>query len=329
MDGIAEYETGMQHAMAIYYGLLDHFFFGDSTMPSLRRIVAATDFSVFSERVIQRAAQLAKQHQAELHLMHVVRPLDLYPGLSAGPDAFGQGDEDLRQNEQNRLETMAAGLADDFGIEVLPISRLGRAHAEIASYAREISADLLAAGARGESTLMDLVLGSTVSRILRVAPCPVLIVRNAAADPYGHVVAAVDFSPASAVVLEYAVLLAGGARVQALHVLGSEVEQRLRRAKADRVDVTGWLARLEGDAEAKLAALLAAAPDEAAIERVVRPGFAPAVICECIETNQADLIVVGRHGHGGGLQDWLLGSVSKDVALAASCDVLVIAPSAV
>lgn len=295
-------------------------------MPSLRRIVVATDFSDFSERVVQRAAQLAKQHQAELHLMHVVRPLDLYPGLTMGPDEFGHHDEELLQAEQGRLEAMAAGLASQLGIRILPVSRLGRAHTEIAAYAQEVSADLLVAGARGENTLMDLFLGSTASRLLRVAPCPVLIVRNPGDEPYRRVLAAVDFSPVSDAVVAHAVLLAGGAPVQALHVLGSEVEQRLRRARADRVDVTGWLERLRGDAEAKLAALLAAVPSGAAIERLVQPGFAPAAICECIETDRADLVVLGRHGHGGGLQDWLLGSVSKDVALAAACDVLIIGP---
>lgn len=295
-------------------------------MPSLRCIVAATDFSAFSERVVQRAAQLAKKHQAELHLMHVVRPLDLYPGLTMGPDEFGNQDEELLVTEQGRLETMATSLAGQLGIRVLPVGRLGRAHTEIAAYAQEVSADLLAAGARGENTLMDLFLGSTVSRLLRVAPCPVLIVRNPAEDPYRRVLAAVDFSPVSATVVAHAVLLAGDAPVQVLHVLGSEVEQRLRRAKADRVDVTAWLERLQGDAEAKLAALLAEVPSGAAIERLVLPGFAPAAICECAETHRADLVVLGRHGHGGGLQDWLLGSVSKDVALAASCDVLLIGP---
>lgn len=295
-------------------------------MPSLRRIVVATDFSSFSEQVVQRAAQLAKQHQAELHLMHVVRPLDLYPGLTMGPDEFGHHDEELLQAEQGRLETMAANFATQLGIRTLPVSRLGRAHTEIAAYAQEVSADLLVAGARGENTLMDLFLGSTASRLLRVAPCPVLIVRNPADEPYRQVLAAVDFSPVSVTVVAHAVLLSGGAPVQVLHVLGSEVEQRLRRAKADRVDVTGWLERLRSEAETKLAALLAAVPDGAAIGRLVQPGFPPAAICECIETNRADLVILGRHGHGGGLQDWLLGSVSKDVALAAPCDVLIIGP---
>ncbi|MDP1646529.1 MAG: universal stress protein [Thiobacillus sp.] len=295
-------------------------------MPSIRCIVAATDFSSFSERAVQRAASIAKQHNAEMHLLHVVRPLDLYPGLTLGPDKFGRHDQDLQQAEQTRLDAMAATLASQFGIRIRPVTRLGRAHTEIAAYAQEVSADLVAAGARGESTLMDLFLGSTASRLLRVATCPVLIVRKPAAEPYRQVLAAVDFSPVSAAVVSHALSLAGGARVEALHVLGSEVEQRLRKAKFVQVDVTDWLARLRTEAEKQLEALLAPIENSAAVGRLVQPGFPPAAICQCIEEGHADLVVLGRHGHGGSLQDWLLGSVSKDVAFAAACDVLLISP---
>jgi nucleotide-binding universal stress UspA family protein len=111
-----------------------------------------------------------------------------------------------------------------------------------------------------------------------------------------------------------------------LHVLGSEVEQRLRKAKFVEVDVTDWLTRLRSEAEKKLEALLAPVENSAAVGRLVLPGFSPAVICQCIEEGHADLVVLGRHGHGGGLQEWLLGSVSKDVAFSAECDVLLITP---
>jgi len=296
-------------------------------MPNLRCIVATTDFSDFSERVVQRAARLASQHDAELHLLHVVRPLDLYPGLTLAPDEFSHTDQDLLQSEQSRLDAMAASLASQSGIRVHTATRLGRAHTEIAAYAQDVSADLVVAGARGENTLMDLFLGSTASRLLRVAPCPVLIVRYPADAPYRRVLAAVDFSPVSAVVIDHALSLAGGAPVQTLHVLGSEVEQRLRRAKSDQVDITGWLDQLRREAEKKLDALLASIESSAAVGRLIQPGFPPAAICQCIEESHADLVVLGRHGYGGGLQDWLLGSVSKDVALAAACDVLLISPS--
>jgi nucleotide-binding universal stress UspA family protein len=293
-------------------------------MPSIRRIVAATDFSAFSERAVQRAARIARQQGAELHLLHVVRPLDLYPGLTLGPDEFGQHDRDLQQAEQSRLDAMAADLAGQFGIPVQAVTRLGRAHTEIAAYAQEASADLVVAGARGESTLLDLFLGSTASRLLRATTHPVLIVRKTADEPYRQVLAAVDLSPVSDSVIVHALGLADGARVDALHVLGSEVEQRLRKAKFVQIDITDWLARLRSEAGKQLDARLASIENSAAVGRLVQPGFPPAAICQCIEDTHADLVVLGRHGHGGGLQDWMLGSVSKDVAFASSCDVLLI-----
>ena len=295
-------------------------------MPSLRCIVAATDFSAFSQRAVQRAAHIARQHHAEMHLLHVVRPLDLYPGLTLGPDELGQHDQELQQAEHTRLDAMAATLSGEFGIRIHPVTRLGRPHNEIAAYAQSVAADLVVAGARGESTLMDLFLGSTASRLLRVATCPVLIVRKPADEPYRQVLAAVDFSPVSASVLGHAVSLADGANVEALYVMGSEVEQRLRKAKFVQIDITDWLARQRAEAEKQLDALLGTVESAKTVGRRVQPGFAPAVICQHIEASHADLVVLGRHGYGGGLQDWLLGSVSKDVALAAGCDVLLISP---
>jgi len=289
-------------------------------------IVAATDFSEFSGRAVQRAARIAKQHDAEMHLLHVVRPLDLYPSLTLTPDEFGHSDQELQQAEQTRVEDVAASLSTQFGIRVRPVTRLGRAHTEIAAYAQEVAADLVVAGSRGESTLMDLFLGSTVSRLLRVATCPVLIVKKPADEPYRKVLAAVDFSPVSAAVLSHAFGLADGARVETLHVLGSEVEERLRKAKFVRVDIADWLARQRTAAEQQLDALLAPVEQGAPVGRLVQSGFPPATICQSIKEDQVDLVVLGRHGYGGGLQDWLLGSVSKDVAHAAACDVLLISP---
>ncbi len=295
-------------------------------MSSIRKIVVATDFSAFAERAVNRAAHVARQHAAELHLLHVVRPLDLYPGLSLASGESTRHDEDMQQAEQTRLDAMAAGLSSQFGTAVHTANRLGRAHSEIAAYAHEITADLVVAGSRGESSLVDLFMGSTASRLLRVSRCPVLIVKKPADASYRQVLAAVDFSPGSEMVVRLAQALAGEARLDILHVLGSEVEQRLRKARLDQVDIAGWLARLRDGAEQQLQALLATIEHSESLGHAILPGFAPAAICQCIEENRVDLVVLGRHGHGGGLQDWLLGSVSKDVAHAAACDVLLINP---
>lgn len=290
-------------------------------------IVAATDFSAFSERVGQRAAHIAKQHDAELHLLHAVQPLDLYPGLTLTPDESGHHDQVQQEAEQTRLDALATTLAEQFGIRIRTVTRLGRAHTEIADYAQKVSADLLVAGSRGENTLLDLLLGSTASRLLRVATCPVLIVKNPADAPYRQVLAAVDFSPVSNAVVTHALSLAGGSSVEALHVLGTEVEERLRKAKYVQVDISDWLTRQGEEADKQMESLLQVIDKGEGVSRLALPGSPPAVICQHAEKTHTDLLVLGRHGHGGGLQEWLLGSVSKDVAQAAACDVLIINPS--
>jgi nucleotide-binding universal stress UspA family protein len=54
----------------------------------------------------------------------------------------------------------------------------------------------------------------------------------------------------------------------------------------------------------------------------VEMGHVPTRIFELARHWHSDLIVIGRHGHAG-LEGYLLGSVSKDIAQAAECDVLV------
>lgn len=296
-------------------------------MPSLRTIVAATDFSDFSERVVHRAAQMAQQHGSTMHLLHVVRPLELYPSLTLTQDEFSRHDEDFQEAERTRLQAMASSVADTFGITVETATRLGRAHTEIGAYADAVSADLVVIGARGENTLMDLFVGSTAARLMRGIHHPVLIVRKPATEAYARVLAAVDFSPLSADVVTYALSLASGAEVEALHVQGSEVEHRLRRAKYEQVDIADWLARLRGEAERQLDALLAPVEHGASVTRRVVAGFPPAALCQYIDDHRVDLVVLGRHGESAGLHDWLLGSVSRDVALAATSDVLMIGTS--
>jgi nucleotide-binding universal stress UspA family protein len=289
-----------------------------------RRILAATDFSPTAERAVARAVRLASQHGAELHLLHVVRPLDLYPALTLEPDALAGHDAAVQQVEQSRLELAAAELAARFGIQVRAAARIGRVHAEIAEYAQTNAADLVVVGARGENTLLDLLMGATASRLLRLVSLPVLIVRRPGDAPYRKVLAAVDLSPVSIEVVRHVRALAGDAAVAVLHVLGSEVEQRLRRAKLAQADITNWLERQRAEAGRQLDGLLSGLEAGPTIGRSIRHGLASAEICRCIEETGTELVALGRHGHGGPMHEWMLGSVSKDVAFATGSDVLMI-----
>ena len=84
------------------------------------------------------------------------------------------------------------------------------------------------------------------------------------------------------------------------------------------------LQKYRDDALAKVGTRLDAMLAEQGDDRMTRQvccGYPPAEICACATALRADLIVLGRNGKRG-MQEWLLGSVSKDVVQAADCDVL-------
>lgn len=280
-------------------------------------IVAATDFSPTADRGAHRAAMIAAQLGAKFHLLHVIRPLDLYAGMS---DAFDMAayDQAGERAAASYLASLAGKLESRYGIKVIEAQRIGRPHREIAAYAATADAGIVVAGARGETNLRRVLLGSVAWRLLRVYKGAVLIVRHTPAGAYRNALAAIDFSPDSRGALTWAARLA--AEVQALHVLPSEDENTLRDAGLDNAA----LRQRAKDMHSIASSLMHNPLEDLSVQAHthIETGYAPEVILERAASWHNDLIVLGRHGHGG-LEEYMLGSVSKDVAQEADCDVLI------
>lgn len=288
------------------------------------RILAATDFSPQAELGVLRAAFLARQWTAELTLLHVVPPPVFYPGMELVPDASAYMDAYAAAGERvasERLAAIATVLRDQYDIPVQTVLRTGRAYRLIADYASAHDIDLVVVGARGENALARLLVGSTAHRMLRVRMGPVLVVRNAAVGAYRQPLAAVDFSPHSRVALAWAMRLAAGGTVQVVHVLPQEDEDRLRAAGLDSSAIRQRRAGMKAIAEELMHNLLAETQGQT-VPCLTAGQTAQEILAHAAET-QADVIVMGRHG-AGGLEEWLLGSVSKDVTQATECDVLLV-----
>lgn len=289
-------------------------------MQSISPIVVATDFSNSAGHAEQRGALLAKELGAEMHLLHVIHPLELYPGTDPAADVQLNHEQTLQVAGKNRLDILANSLRKDFSITVVAAMRIGRAHKEIADYAASTSAGLVVTGARGENTLLDLLIGSTASRLLRLATCPVLIVKNEMVKSYQSAIAAVDFSPGSINALELARAVASQARIEVLHVYDTDHDDRMRQAGMDEAFILNRQTRILKDAVNRLDIELAGLKD-AKITRHVMAAYPASAIFDRARTLHADLIILGRHGKSG-MEELLLGSVSNDVANAAGCDVL-------
>lgn len=141
----------------------------------LKKILIPVDFSECSRKALRYAIPLARQFGARLILLHVVQMNYAY-GESMALDysllerqLIDAGAEQLARVARNEIE------------EAIPsetLVRNGGAAREIVAAARELECDLIIISTHGHTGLKHVFLGSTTERVVRHAPCPVLVVRE-------------------------------------------------------------------------------------------------------------------------------------------------------
>jgi nucleotide-binding universal stress UspA family protein len=142
----------------------------------VRTVLCPVDFSDASREALHFAADLARQYDAELHLLHVYQvPGYAFPEgvVVAGPEVMSSFlDEIDRSLGRWRLEAEERGAAS-----VECTSLPGSAAAEIIRYAKKHDVDLIVVGTHGRGGFAHVLLGSVAEKVVRKAACPVLTVR--------------------------------------------------------------------------------------------------------------------------------------------------------
>ncbi len=120
---------------------------------------------------------MAKANHARLTVVHVMAPPSLaLPGEGyVSPALYESLESSARAEAQKRLNRVLAR-ARAAGVRARGLLLEGVPHELIARAARK--ADLLVIGTHGRSGLAKLFLGSVASRLVALAPCPVLTVRG-------------------------------------------------------------------------------------------------------------------------------------------------------
>jgi nucleotide-binding universal stress UspA family protein len=142
-----------------------------------QRIMVAVDGSATAERGLKEAIALAKDQKAKLAILHVVDLVVVY-GAGQFPGAYIEATRELAREttEHARKTAVAAGL--DPEIQSPEIVTGGYHVAEtIAELAKNWNADMLVVGTHGRRGVSRLLLGSVAERIVRLATCPLLLVR--------------------------------------------------------------------------------------------------------------------------------------------------------
>jgi nucleotide-binding universal stress UspA family protein len=143
---------------------------------SYARILIPLDGSELSEEAIAAALPLAKAFGSELVFVAV---LDLTAGMyDVYSEAFNP--VDLKAQLEKFLDAAldrAKTHAEAEGLAARRFLKVGVPHEEVASLSEEEGADLIVMTTHGRKGLTHLLLGSVTEKVIRTAPCPVLVVR--------------------------------------------------------------------------------------------------------------------------------------------------------
>jgi universal stress protein A len=141
----------------------------------IKRILVPIDFSECATKALRYAIPLAKQHGADLELIHVISS-PAYGYGEYGPIWTGQLEADLAPGSKKALQKLAETEIPrevPFKVEV----RVGAPHLEITQFAQSEQVDLIVISTHGYTGLKHVLLGSTAEHVVRYASCPVLVVR--------------------------------------------------------------------------------------------------------------------------------------------------------
>jgi nucleotide-binding universal stress UspA family protein len=131
-----------------------------------RNILVAADCTAASERAVEFAASLAREHSASLTAVHALHHLP--------------ADEAERARALQKIKTRLAELLHRKaeGVQCSLLTHEGQVVPTILQTACETEADLLVIGVRASTGLLDRLMFPHAYQIIRESPCPVLTLRE-------------------------------------------------------------------------------------------------------------------------------------------------------
>jgi nucleotide-binding universal stress UspA family protein len=144
-----------------------------------QRFLVPIDFSEDANQALEYAIGLASKLGARVTLLHVIQPppwggADMDVTLPYAYSLFIQNLEaEVAHRMQACLERVTAG-----GLEGEVAVVRGVPFREILETAKMQQVDLIIMGTQGRTGLQHVLMGSVAEKVVRLAPCPVLVVRQ-------------------------------------------------------------------------------------------------------------------------------------------------------
>ena len=201
----------------------------------LRKILCSTDFSDCSAAAVRYGIALAAELNATLYVCHVV---DVpFAGMygEANPDPV-----QLERRSKAYAQEQMKNLIGDSDISWESIVTIGHTADEIARITAENGIDLVVSGTHGRSGIKRFLLGSVTERLMRVAACPLLVVRGTGKSEFRlrKILVGCDFSAFSGLAVRHALNLAQEfeSELHLMHILEWSVYKDVIRAGSEILD---------------------------------------------------------------------------------------------
>ena len=137
------------------------------------QILVPTDFSTDADHALEHAIGLAQQFQSRLTLLHAVF-LYLPSSAEAGFPAYTA---QLKSEADQQLQGLR-NRAEEANVAVEAFTEMGVPADKIVEIAKDRHIDLIVMGTQGRTGLPHLLVGSVAERVVRLAPCPVMVTRK-------------------------------------------------------------------------------------------------------------------------------------------------------
>ena len=144
-------------------------------MIDIKNILCPVDHSDCSKEALKYAVSFAIKDNSKLYLLHVIDIRTFDESINAMTPQIPD-DKTLAQLKTKLLDCIPEEIRDDMDVEALVVQ--GIPFVEIISTAKKNDVDMIVLGSHGRTGITHMMMGSVSEKVVRKAPCPVLIVRK-------------------------------------------------------------------------------------------------------------------------------------------------------
>lgn len=303
------------------------------TAQSFEKILFFADGAKSEKAALSHAIELAREHDAALHVMSVVEPYSTNdPRLNTIVRKLQDATIRERLVVLDKLITGLPGkLSRKRSIKKLVVP--GKDYVEVIKMVSTYKYDLLVKPLNPRSALLAPFFGDNDIRLLHRCPCPVLVLKPTRRKKFRKVLAAVDPVSENKVALQLnnaimdaAISIAelSSAELNVLHIWDLPIA-RHAHARVNKQEIDALHRSLKEDSERKLANLIEDYQHVPMHEHLLR-GNPARILSQFVEDHEIDLLVMGTVARSG-IPGFIVGNTAEKILNRVECSVLALKPA--